>query len=294
MNRIFLVFALLLIVITGHVLADDQPIEDIEDVKTPLTLPELLPEGGIDTVNVDYWIETKSLMNGVPRGRNSMTHWTIKPEKGQLVFQSDMHTVGANNYRRIKTTVYSSQGKLQSYRYRYYLRGRKMMVTEGEVEDNAVVLKTTRYDSDGNVQDVQQGKTLSLKPYEEAIPSEWQPLVFAYHIRKGSLGYRIDRADISRSNSGDTSLFEDVGSEQVEFDGKQARAHLLVGKRDNPADSRSKQPSNVRYLVLPNGEHMSVQWEIGEYAYISKRISAEQAKKLLPDDVAEDDDAAGD
>lgn len=164
------------------------------------------------------------------------------------------------------------------------------MFVEGEVEDDELVLKTTQYDNEGNVRQVNRKKTLSLEPYENSIPSEWQPLVFAYHIQKGSLGYRFDRADVSRSNRGDSNIFEDVGTEQVEFHGKQATAHLLVGKRDDASDSRSKQPAMVKYLVLPNGLPMSIRIDIGEHEYISKRITAEQAKKKLPidDAVAED------
>ncbi len=256
--------------------------DDIENAKTPLTLPELLPEGGIAAVDFDYWMLTRSKKDGKPWGSESVTHYTIKADGDRLVFKNVKQSIGATTYRRVTTTVYTGQGKLVSYEYIYAPRGKKSMQYTGKVENDEFVIEAKRFDSEGNVTNVDRSKTLSLEPYETSLPVEWQPLVFAYHIRQGSLGYRLDRTDISRSNTQDQNQFEDVGIEQVQFNGKTLNAHLLIGNRTSERERRSRQPASLQYLVLTTGELMSTRFSIAEYEYISIRFSEEDFNLMFP------------
>lgn len=256
-----------------------EPFEDIENAKTPTTLTELLPEGGIDAVDIDYLMYTRSLKNGKPRGRDDITHYTVKPVDGLLVFKTDQQSIGVRDSRRTITTSYTAKGELVSYQYNYYRHGYKMMVYEGWVQDGELIINTTRFNADGDAVAEFRERRQSLEPYETAIPVQWQPLVFAYHTRQGSLGYRFDRADLSRNNIGDENRYEDVGTEQIEVDGKKKQAHLLIGKRASERGRRYNEPETLQTLVLPNGEVFSRRFTIAECEYISQRITAQEARE---------------
>lgn len=249
---------------------------DIEHVKTPLTLPELLPEGGVDAVDIDFWLLIKVTHDGKPSGDRFM-RWSIKPIYGHLVFTFQNGTAGNAKYHRMSTTTYSKEGKLVGYARVVHEHGRKSAEVVGKVVEGKLEITTTSFDKAGKALKPTT-ETKSLEPLKSTVPSEWFSLVAAYHIRKGSLGYRFARTDLHFHFQHAETVIEDVGVEQVEHNGKKFPAHLLLGDRNFGKRKRDSAESKLQYLVLANGELMYMRNLYYGYEFLGRRATAEQIK----------------
>lgn len=251
------------------------PDVDIENVPTPLTLPELLPPGGIDAVDVDFWMRIEASYDGRPMD-SRFIHWQIKPVDGQLVFTLESGTAGNSKLHSCAQITYAKTGELTAYRNVSYLHGKKASEVVGTVVDDQLVLKDTTFE--GNGQSVTT-ETKSLKPFETTVPSEWFSLIAAYHIRKGSLGYQFERTDTAYRFQHADTIIEDVGTEQVEWNGKTYTARMLLGKRTFDKRKADKPDSKLQYLVLPNGELMYMRNLYFGYKFLGNRVTKEAIQK---------------
>lgn len=255
-------------------LADDEDF-DIENVKTPTKLAELLPEGGIDAVDVEYWLLTKTTKDGFAWGSERYSFCTIKPIDGRLVFTVQYGYAGANGYHRMSSSAYTADGKLDTYEELMHSRGKIRRKLTGKVVEDELVIKTTIYNNDGQISHDGDTRKVALKDFEGAVPSHWIPLVMAYHVREGSLGYRFTSIDMSRSNERSDTVVEDIGTQNVEHNGKPANAHVLMSKRTVP-NSRNKTELSTQYQVLENGEVMAMKTTSGTIRYNSERAASEK------------------
>ena len=264
----------------------DVPADD-ENVPTPLTLPELLPEGGIDAVDVDFWLIIKVTYPGNRPSPDRFMHWSAKAVGDKLQFVVETGRAQKDKPHSLATTVYTKDGKFVSFHEISHENGRKTSETDGHVEDNELVLETTPFDEAGKAQAVSVEKQ-PLKVLETTIPSEWFSLVAAYHIRHGSLGYRFGRTDIHyRFQHAETRL-KDLGTEQVAFDGRDYPAHLLKGTRTfGQADSGDD--AELVYLIRPNGEMMYMRTLYFGIEFVGRRATQAQVREQfwLPGPVAE-------
>lgn len=252
-----------------------EPEADIENAPTPLSLTELLPPGGIEAVQAEFWMRIEASYKDRPMDVRFI-HWHIRPVDGQLACTLESGTRD-NKLHSISTMTYSKQGKLTAFRSDAHLQGRKTSTTVGEVVDGQLVMKVTSYNAAGK--GTTQPQTRSLQAFEETVPSEWFTIVAAYHIRKGNLGYSFARTDTAyRFQHAQTSI-EDVGTEEVQWGGETHTAHMLLGERVFGKRKPDKPDSKLQYLLLPNGEMMYMRNLYHNYKFLGYRASKKDIAK---------------
>lgn len=78
--------AFLALILTANPCPADKDVGvDVENIPTPLTLPELLPLGGIQAVKIDFWMRIQASYKGQPMDTRFI-HWHVEPVAGELVF----------------------------------------------------------------------------------------------------------------------------------------------------------------------------------------------------------------
>lgn len=174
-------------------------------------------------------------------------------------------------------TTYSKEGRLTAYANVSHLRGKKTAEVVGTVSDGQLTLKTTQYDAEGKASISTQTK--SLKAFEATVPSAWFSLIAAYHFRKGSLSYNFARTDTAYNFQHADTDNEDVGTEQVEWQGKQYTARMLLENRIFGKQDKDKPDSKLQYLVLPNGELMYMRNLYHGYKFLGYRVTEEAIEK---------------
>lgn len=268
---------LLLLVIASPAFCDDAAEQglDIEDVPTPLTLPELLPPGGIDAVDIDFCLRIQASYKDKPVDIRFM-HWIVRPVDGELVFTVYNGTAGERKYHRAAKTTFSKEGRLTRFEQVLHEQGRLVSKRVGEPVDEGLLIKTTLYDAAGDIAETDT-ETRSLEALETSLPSEWFPLVVAYHLRKGSLGYRFARTDLHYNFQHAETRIEDVGTEEIELGGKPATARLLLGERTFGRED-DRVDAKLHYLVLPNGEMFSMRTLYHGYQFLGHRVDPDRLK----------------
>ena len=251
--------------------ADPEAELNVENVPTPLTLAQLLPPGGVEAVQVEFWMRIEASYKDRPMDVRFI-HWHVEPIEGQLVFTMDSGTADSKLHSSAKTT-YSKDGRLTAYSNTSHLKGKKTTEVVGTVADDQLVLKTTKYDADGKASTSTQSK--SLAAFESSVPSEWFSLVAAYHFQKGSLSYSFARTDTAYHFQHAYTTIEDVGTEQVEWDGQTLNARMLLGDRTFGRTRQDEVDSKLQYLVLPNGELMYMRNLYHGYKFLGYRVTKE-------------------
>lgn len=209
------------------------PVDDIENAATPTKLLELLPEGGIATLDVDFYLAMGP--GDAPGGGGEMVmRWSVKHVEDQLVFGM-INRGGAGNDSSFvtKQEVYGKDGRLVStdshMRYGTFMNQQVV----GKVVGDDLLIKTSNK-VELNLpqgvelpdQDEEEVRKLSLKDYESSVPMSWMPLVFAYHIREGNLGYTFSSKDYEQDMVQHMTV-EEIGIQPMELGGKQVETHVL-------------------------------------------------------------------
>jgi predicted GNAT family N-acyltransferase len=252
-----------------------EPEVDVEDVPTPLSLPDLLPPEGLEAVDAEFWMRiTASYKDRHIDYR--FIHWHIRHVDGQLVCTLESGRSEIKQHS-IATMTYSKEGKLTAYRNVSHNQGQKTSDVIGEVVDNELILKTTNYRGE---QKTTESEKKSLDVFEKTLPSEWFTIVAAYHIRKGSLSYSFSRSDTAFNFQHAETTIEDVGTEEVQWDGKTYTGHMLLGERTFGSNRQKTNPdSKLQYLLLPNGEMMYMRNLYHGYKFLGYRVTKEDIAK---------------
>ena len=271
----------------------DLPADD-ENVPTPLTLAELLPEGGIDAVDIDFWLHIKLTYQASRSGADRFMHWSARAVDGQLVFVIQTGRAEDSKPHSLATTVYSKEGKLVSFHEVSHEKGRKTSEVTSQIIDGQLKQTTTHY---GDAGEVMYAESSILEPdvFKTTIPSEWFSLVAAYHIRNQSLGYRFARTDLHYRHQYAMTRLQDLGTEEVEFEGKTYTAHLLKGTRTFSSDT-GDDAAELAYLIRPNGEMMYMRTLYYGIEFVGRRATEAQIREtfwLPPKPVEEGQDPAG-
>ncbi len=269
---------LLMVVLTGSVAWAQEEEFDIENVPTPVLLKELLPAGGIDAVDVDYWLCMQMTdADGQVLGNQSYHHWSIKPVEGRLVFTYQMGYTGVNGYHKLRRSVYEADGSLVSYQDQMVRSTGSLRTVTGQVVDDQLVLETTTDVEAGIQAPADQRRKVPLKVFEEALSPDWLPLVLAYHVRRGSLGFGYATVDVSRNNEKIQSAVENLGSEQVQVAGAMVDAHLLRVKKS--IDGKDDGQVNATMFVLADGSVWSMTNRTKKMRMDFRRSTAEEVSK---------------
>ncbi|MFN3168236.1 MAG: hypothetical protein ACE37H_14335 [Phycisphaeraceae bacterium] len=246
---------------------DDAP-DDI-DVRTPTNPVELLPEGGIDKADLDFWLVMETKGEGF--GQDMYIHWSIKPVDGKLVVQMRQGSAddGDGAFSMNKRIVYSAKGKLESFESGMSFGSFGGQTAAGKVQGDTLVITTqqqSNFDLPDDVEiepDLDQGpktRRVPLKDVEATLTPELMPLAFGYHARNGSLSYRFPMDDLANEmGEGGSMKVEDLGQEPVTFAGQEHTAHLLSVKMVQKVGLGEEDfEQTMRMLVLKDGTIMKM------------------------------------
>lgn len=263
-----------MMLIVFGVAADEEPV-DIEDVPTPTSLPDLLPEGGIEAVNIDYWMTMRMYeADGRVTGDPSYYYWSIKPADGNLVFIHRIGFGGANGFDRVFRSVYTAEGKLVSYRDVYHRKSGMLRVTSGKIEGDKLILQTAQGRGGKDPKPVGRPREVPLSKFDEVLPGEFEPLVLAYHIRRSSLGYGYTAIYVSENSLMIQTRVEDLGVEKAEVDGQTREAHFLRARKIYMGKNNRERSGTI--LVLEDGTVLSMRERENKIELRYTRSSAEQ------------------
>lgn len=241
---------------------------NIEDAPTPLSLARLLPEDGADAVDIRYWLIWGEKYDGSASGTVGYRYVSIRGEGGKLAVQvvtfSRDETDDAGRLR----LVYDKSGRLESYDQSWKTSSGRYSGVRGSVRGG--FLRLTDQDP------------IPIESLEDRVVFECLPLVFAYHIRHGHLGYRFQTREMSWLEHPapqvdyQTSL-EDLGVESVDFDGQSHDAHVLRLKyRSRYRGSNEVYRCTGQVLTLPNGEVMRWSVDYDEMTYRARRATVDE------------------
>lgn len=261
--------------------------EDIEDVPTPGTLAELLPLAGVASVSVDYGlIMTMRSEDGTPAGNTSYYHWSIKPQGEQLLFDYHYGFAGINGRHVHSRTVYSAKGEMIAYRQDIRFLNGRTHTTTAEIIDDETVVTTTVTIAEAEKAEPPKVSRLPAKHERGAVPAEWLPLILAYHIRQGSLGYRFETFNPIGLSDAQVNRVVCLGAEQAQIDGEDRRAHLLTIERAQEGN-QSNILTRIKMLVSEDGEVLWMDSESGKYRLAYRRTTAEQIAERFEIDVSD-------
>ncbi|MFK7789455.1 MAG: hypothetical protein AB8C95_08220 [Phycisphaeraceae bacterium] len=252
---------------------------DIENAPTPVGLLELLPEGGINAVQLEAWvISTRSNRQGQVGTLGSYTHWSIKPVDGKLVVQMKQGWAPPRQFSTLQRFIYTAEGELDAYHEIRESQGKPTANMIGKVEGENLVIKPNPEVGVLNIS-LSRERTVAMETFATHVPVAWMPLVRAYHLQSGHLGYEYATVDLTRSSEKIGRSVEDVGAEIVTIQGKEHVAHLLLEQRSRKNRTNQQADGKSKTMVLSDGSTFSSVLKHGQYTFTSRRVSIEDVRK---------------
>jgi hypothetical protein len=268
---------------TGEFTSHAEPI-DIENAPTPIRLPSLLPDEGIEGVAIDAWTKTTTYRNGVKSGSaEAFRHWLVGKWDERIVVETTLAYAGNSGMRVTQRFTYSLPGELESYREIRIHRGELRTDMIGRIEGDEMVIKVNPDAKEKHPElklQLNRERRIPVKVFATHVPLAWMPLVRAYHIKNGHLGYVYKTIDLTRNAEKITHSFEDVGSERLAWEDGEVVGHLLLGSSENEMPNRSS-TSQVQMMVTLDGVTFRSDSTREEWRFLTERISAEQAIERL-------------
>lgn len=251
---------------------------DIENAPTPTNLLALLPEGGIEAVQLDAWAVTEA---SGPNGRtftlDYYTHWSIKTVDGKLVLEVRQRRPMQRQSLTLQRFTYTAAGDLETYREIRESLGKLTVDMIGRVEGDELVIKPNPKAGIMNP-NLARERSVPMETFETHVPIALMPLVRAYHIRQGHFGYHYATIDLTLSGKKVSCVAEDLGSEKLEIQGKGAVGHLLLEKKSH--DQRGKQISTQsQTMALQDGSIVSSQSKNGQYTFVTRHVALEDIRE---------------
>lgn len=260
-----LLAALFLISLVHPCQAEGPDLEDIENVPTPAELMQLLPEGEADGVILDYWLaeERRRSSNDIKADDQphpyyiAFKHYVIRREKGELVFEWGFLNPHSTNVDGevtyvLEKVVFTKEGNFKSFEGFTRTNDRLRYEVSSEIKEDKLVITRLPIGEREKEKFKPHVTSVDLDDNLAATTRYWMPLIYAYHIRKESLGYRMKTRPYYTSSIR-TFAIEDIGTEMVEHNGAQKKAHVLLTSEQYKR--RGKMVDNRRsWKVLESGE----------------------------------------
>lgn len=251
------IFLLCLVTTSGASAWANDEIEDIEHVPTPTQLADLLPAGGIHAIDIGFWLIWSSPDEQGKKRDSLYMNWTIEQRVGLLyvehIYGSDRggrHGAGFHYRKRFK---YHPDGTLKSYYADLQLGGGDRQTINGEIRGDALVLATVHRDRWLVLKPTTTERMIALSRFDQAVPVEWMPLIIAYHIRRGSLGYEVETMEFATGEIGYTRV-EDMGTEVYRYGAQIDIAHFL-GIEIDVKRSGSHRKETMKLLTARDGNY---------------------------------------
>jgi len=264
------------------IFADAQaPPTNIEDAPTPTALHDLLPEAGVDAVDIAFWLIFSTPRDEDGDSRDSLfMYWSVQPiGLGRLRFQHvyGTHPPGDEGpdraYLYHKQLIYDADGNIVSYHADFDLPGTDRWVIVGRVVGDDFLLTTTLDKGLHLARLNRESRAIPLSRFDTAVPVEWMPLVIAYHLRRGHLGYRLTTIEFATRQVAQTRA-TDLGIEMVEHEGDRVPAHF-IGFELAFDPSHGVSDETIKVLALKNGEYMRMHYQHDELTPV-RRATAQQ------------------
>lgn len=256
--------------------AQDKP-GDHENVTTPTSVLALLPDAGKDSASEFWAIEQYVTQNG--QAYRSYFYWSMRRTDEEIVFETRAGDAAGHHHDRL---TYSTKGELLSYQFIEWqgkrgrtivgvAQGEQWVATEAQVDLDHRVNRDTDIDRD------------PLEKMAKDLPIHWAPLVFAYHLRKGSLSYPWKWTTLTSGKQlikGDLAI-EDIGTEVVAYQGDKVEAYVLLvyaGKQGTDIKDRSNRfAAHLVVKLLPDASLYSIAGTTsgGQNKYTAHRASAQ-------------------
>lgn len=272
---------LIVLLMCPAALAEDVEI-DIENAPTPTNLLELLPEGGIDAVDIEAWVVMKATHNKMPiPSMDRYSHWSIKPVDGQLVVQLRQCYPEPRRSLTVQRYTYTSKGDLVAYHEIRKSRGVLTADMIGKVEGDELVIKPNPK-ADGLNASLSRERRVPMKTFETHLPIALTPLIRAYHIRMDHLGYHFATVDLTRNAEKIARTAEDVGTETLQIDGQEVVGHLLMETSQREAQRKGSSralATQSQTMVLKDGGTISSTAKQSKYIYTTKRVPEKEARE---------------
>lgn len=243
----------------------------------------------------EFWVISENNGGGDHEFKDYL-YWSFRQTPDGYIIETRAST-HSDRQERDRLT-FDKKGRLKSYQYIAWSQTYKKTVI-GHIKGDQWI---TAYRSGDSATDLDgagwEGAKLWTKsdPYEEQVglglPIQCAPLVAAYHIRRGSLGYRLPwvRNTSGRFKVKGDAEIEAVGAERVEHAGEQLEAHVLRIAAGKPGTDIHDQEN--RYAVqgsatfLPDGSPINMSIKSGDYKEMSQRATKQEvvgAFKIDPD-----------
>lgn len=228
---------------------------------TPTNIAELIPEGGLQ--KMDFFLLMEEGNFDGPDA--TFIRWQIEAVDEGLALSINNTSPGEEGFTHMQQMVFSPDGKLK--RCSSLMRGGGTFENRatGTVEGDTLTVVNTNKDPGldglGGIP-ADNTDTIDLSAYDDVIPTAAMPLAIGYHLREETLAFEIRMADYGGRYGTQVMVFEDIGTEMMDVQGKQERVHVLVGKmsfeiaeNDGPNVQVEGPDEQVMHLrCLPSGE----------------------------------------
>ncbi|MFI4860032.1 MAG: hypothetical protein ACIAXF_05050 [Phycisphaerales bacterium JB063] len=264
---------------------------EVEYAPTPTDLAELLGEGGVETVDLDFYLSVTATNDNpnVPAPEPTVLHWRVRHVEGGIAFYTGREASGG--YRAHEEQVYSADGEFVSAQSETARQG--SVATIEAVRDGDEVRVVNRYTAAGTINEPSE-ETFPYRRVEDALPSCWMPLAFAYQLRAGHEAFEMRFSE--GLDDGDWRMIavmraQDVGTEAVEIGGETFQAHVLmitqtvemVGEPPEglPINRANRPVQEMLWHVLEDGTIVRMRMEGEGFAMQADAVTAEAAAALV-------------
>jgi len=257
--------------------AEDQP------TPTPTSLAELLPEGGLDAVDIRFGFMGSIEQLDAPLPVYFYT--TLVGEHGRLVCRFVTGSqLGEDGGRTKGVSVYTTEGRLVSF---YSMSSSYGDTTErlgSAVEDRFVVFAHTTFNPNrafppDEVEPQTFERTeVPLDFQDRTCPVEWRPLVYAYHIRLGSTRFFARYSYADNRQAAYTEFVQFIGRRTINRADQAIEVNVFtVRTRNEPAEGvPTWRDAELTVFVADDGRVLGTEYPEGFEGLAYHFATAEQ------------------
>ena len=257
----------------------DLSVNNGQYIETPTDLLDLLPDGGIEAVDIEEWMIFENQFAGRPV-ENFYRHITIKPDKqGRLIFESKAFRDISDRIYILKRVIYGSDGKLISVLERSYEGGELIYSFTASVQGDELVGQ----EFDSTLPKTQNIVRISIDRFTSTLQNHLLPIVYAYHIRHDHKAYFFQTSRFSDDHDGSVCITEQEAKESVCLESQEQESHVLqkktIFKRSGPNPSAYEITDYI--TVLSSGSIVEIRSESEHIKSRGRRATAAEVKELF-------------
>lgn len=288
----FLTVIPLLVLLAVPAVADGQ---DEGYSPTPTALADLLPEGGIDSVDIRFGII--GTFNQIDPPLPVYFYTTILGEDGRLVFRYINGSQNGEEKQRDKgVVIFNSDGLPVMHYSKNHGFVERTESLSAAVDDQLVTFLHRKLNDriaippDDEEPPAFERREVSLRYPEGRVPIEWRPLAFAYHLRRGTERFVVRFCYTDNSGDRLSEYVQAVGTRTLEIEGEQVKATAVKIRTldESEAGEAKWRDSDVIYLYATDGRVLGFEYPEKHAGLIFQRATPEQIVKQFKLQLADD------